>query len=199
MKIYFASKNTGKMLSLARDLLGMDVEIIQTPLDIPESRSSDVQKVARKKVAIAYEMMREPILAQDSGFFIDFLGGFPGAYVNYVLETIGIEGLLTLTRDKSKECEFRECLAYLDETLSEPVSFTASVRGTLSDEPRGIVQKHHWSPLSLVFIPQGLRNTLAEMSYEEYLEWHQEARTNSASNQFARWLKKISEGEKNGI
>lgn len=189
MKIYFASKNTGKMLSLARDLAGMDVEIIQATLDIPESRSPDVQRVARKKVAIAYEMMKEPILAQDSGFFIDCLGGFPGAYVNYVLETIGIEGLLTLTRDKSKDCEFRECLAYLDETLSEPLCFTAFVRGTLSDEQRGIIQKHHWSPLSLVFIPQGLEKTLAEMSYEEYLEWHQAARTESASNQFARWLK----------
>lgn len=176
------------MLSLVRDLSGMDVEIIQAPLDIPESRSSDVQKVARKKVAIAYEMMKEPILAQDSGFFIDSLGGFPGAYVNYVLETIGIEGILTLVKNKTKKCEFRECLAYMDKSMPEPIFFTAEVKGALSDEQRGNVQKHHWSPLSLVFIPQGQKKTLAEMSYEEYLQWHQLARTNSASNQFARWL-----------
>lgn len=188
MKIYFASKNTGKMLSLARDLAGMDVEIIQAPLDIPESRSTDVQKVAQKKVTTAYGLMGKPILAQDSGFFIESLGGFPGAYVNYILETIGIDGIMALTTDKTKNCEFRECLAYMEESLSEPVSFTASVRGTLSDEQRGVVQKHHWSPLSLVFIPQGQEKTLAEMSYEEYLEWHRPARIDSTSRQFARWL-----------
>lgn len=188
MKIYFATKNAGKVQSLQRDLAGLDIEIIQTALDIPELRSADVQKIALKKVSFAFGWVRKPVLAQDSGFFIDSLKGFPGAYVNYVLNTIGIEGILALVNNKSRGCEFRECLAYLDESLPEPIFFTSRIRGIISIEPRGEIQKHHWSPLSLIFVPGGEVNTLAEMSYEEYVEWNKLVRTDSASKSFARWL-----------
>ncbi|MCX6766589.1 MAG: hypothetical protein NT170_02300 [Candidatus Moranbacteria bacterium] len=82
MKVYFATNNPGKVQSLQRDLAGLDVEIIQTALDIPELRSADVQKVAMKKVVFAFGWVKKPVLAQDSGFFINSLSGFPGAYVN---------------------------------------------------------------------------------------------------------------------
>lgn len=47
--------------------------------------------------------------------FIHELNGFPRAYVNHALDTIGIEGILKLMKGvANRYCEFRSCLAFYD-------------------------------------------------------------------------------------
>ena len=171
MKVYFATTNQGKVQSLKRDLEGYNISIIQRSIDLIEPRSSDVQEIAQSKILQAYAQIKKPTVVIDAGFYIDELNGFPRAFVNFSLETIGLEGMLKLVQDKKKGCEFRECLAYMDQTLNEPKYFLTNVRGKLADYPRGRMQKHLWSKLSLIFIPEGNKRTLAEMSFKEYLEW----------------------------
>lgn len=189
MIIYYATKNEGKVMSLRRDLAGCEVEIVQTPLDMPEPRSSDVREIALEKISYAFRHLQKPVVVLDAGFYIHSLNGFPRAYVNFVLETIGIEGILTLVTGKNRECEFRQCLAFRDDSLDEPVCFQSSICGKLAMKSRGEIQSHHWSPLSLVFIPGGQSKTLAEMSREEYDQWHWPGRKNSAAKQFAEYLR----------
>jgi len=186
--IYYATKNNGKVLSLRRDLAECEVEIIQVPLDMPEPRSSDVQKIALEKISYAFRHLQKPVVVLDAGFYVHSLNGFPRAYVNFVLETIGIEGILTLAAGKNRECEFRQCLAFRDDSLEESLCFQSSIRGTLATQSRGQVQAHHWSPLSLIFLPEGQSKTLAEMSHAEYDQWHWPGRKNSAAKQFAKYL-----------
>jgi len=109
--------------------------------------------------------------------------------VNFSLETIGLEGILKLAKDKSKGCEFRECLAYMDHTLTEPKYFTAHIRGQLANDIRGSMQKHLWSELGLIFIPDGSSKTLGEMTYNEHQEWRKILREkNSLGNQLYNWI-----------
>ena len=63
----------------------------------------------------AYEIVKKPCMAMDTDFKIDELNGFPRAFVNFSLETLGIEGILKLMEDKeNRKCAFNECLAYYD-------------------------------------------------------------------------------------
>jgi hypothetical protein len=50
------------------------------------------------------------------------------------------------------------------------------------------MQPHAWSELYLLFVPEGMKRTLAEMTVEEYWEWNDRANTNSFACQFAAWL-----------
>lgn len=51
----------------------------------------------------------------DTDFRIDELNGFPRAFVNFSLDTIGISGILKLMEGKeNRKCAFNECLAYYD-------------------------------------------------------------------------------------
>ena len=51
----------------------------------------------------------------DCGFWIDELDGFPKAFVNFALDTIGIQGILKLMEGKeNRDCRFTECLSYYD-------------------------------------------------------------------------------------
>src|SRR3989344_377330 len=180
--IYYATSNKGKVNSLRREFSKYGTGVIQVSLDIPECRSADVSEIAVEKVKFVYRTIRKPVVASDAGFYIKSLNGFPMAFVNFALDTIGLEGLLDLTRGKNKTCEFRECLAYMDAGLTEPECFVSVVKGKISDEQRGEMREHLWSRLGLIFIPESHEKTLAEMPYEEYLKWRSMKREMESSS-----------------
>ena len=164
MKLSFVTTNKGKFLTMHKDLAPYGIEVIQKPLDIPEPRSNDVQEIADHKARVAFQSLKEPVIVMDAGFYIDSLNGFPRAFVNFTLETIGIAGILKLVADQDSHCEFRECLAYFDGQPPKPKFFIGHVRGTLAPEPRGTLHAGHWSDLALIFIPESRDKTLAEMT-----------------------------------
>lgn len=187
-RIYFATKNSVKARSLGGVLEPRGIEVVHVPLDLPEPRSDDLRTIAREKVLFAYEKIKKPCVALDSGFYIHSLNGFPKAFVNFALETIGIEGIMRLVQGKARECEFRNCLAYMDEGLAEPVYFESKNDGILSDAPAGEVTTYAWSALWVVFMPAGECRTLGEMSDEEYRQWRARRISESYASQFAQWL-----------
>jgi XTP/dITP diphosphohydrolase len=188
MDIHYATTNAAKVKSLERELQQYGITVIPHALDLSEPRSSDVETIARVKVQTAFAQIQLPTVALDAGFYVHSLNGFPRAFVNFALETVGIEGILKLVDGKERSCEFRDCLAYLDAREPEPVCFLSRVEGTIANEPRGTMQPHLWSKLSLIFIPQGSDLTLAEMSYDAYHAWRKVAReATSAQGQFGRW------------
>ncbi len=154
-RLYFATTNKGKIASLTRDLAGLPVELLPVAMEIPEIRSDETSEIARGKAAFAYGHLTQPCMAQDGGFYIPSLNGFPKAYVNFALATIGLEGILSLVEGKDRQCEFRDTLAYMDAQTNEPVLFTAVTRGTLADSPRGELKPYHWGELHKIFIPEG--------------------------------------------
>ena len=182
-KIYFATTNKGKVNSVSNALSRYGIEVVHYPIELPEPRSDDLREIAREKVLFAYEKIGKPCIALDSGFYVHSLNGFPKTFVNFVLKTIGIEGILRLAKGKPRDCEFRNCLAYLDETLSEPVYFESRVEGLLSDSPRGEMRDYYWSKLFLVFIPKDTNKTLAEMTFDEYQRYK-----DSFATKFAGWI-----------
>ena len=189
-EIHFATTNKGKVNSLKSILNNYDIDVVQANLELPEPRTDDLQEIARQKVIFAHQQIGKPCVALDSGFYVHSLNGFPKTFVNFALETIGIEGILALVNGKPRDCEFRNCLAYLDENLSEPVYFTSYVPGILSASPKGESRDYFWSDLFFVFTPEGRDITLAEMSPETYQEWRQERYKDSFATKFAEWYVK---------
>lgn len=189
MELAFATSNRGKMQTMERDLRPFGIHVRQKPLDIPEPRSNDVQEIADYKVHSAFQKLQRPVIVMDAGFYIDSLNGFPRAFVNFALETIGLDGILRLVNGQSRTCEFRECLAYLDAKLDQPKFFIAHVRGTLATEPRGKPHDAHWSELALVFVPDELTTTLAEMSSDQLDAWRASTDAKDPhAKEFPNWL-----------
>jgi XTP/dITP diphosphohydrolase len=189
MELCYATTNEGKIASLQREFDKYGWKVKPVNIDIPEPRTSDVKEIAHHKAIYAFNIIKEPLVVLDAGFYIDSLNGFPRAFVNFALETVGIEGILKLVEDKDRGCEFRHCLAYIDGKTAEPEYFQSRVRGTIAPEPRGDLQEHLWSRLSTIFIPAGHENTLAQMTKPEYFGWKEKTDTkNSHHSAFAAWL-----------
>ena len=112
-EIIFVTHNKGKAKSAEKHFKNLKISTFEYELDEP--RSDDIKVIATAKVKQAYEIVKRPCMAMDTDFRVDELNGFPRAFVNFSLETIGISGILKLMEDKeNRKCAFNECLAYYD-------------------------------------------------------------------------------------
>ena len=187
--IYFATSNKKKAATLQIAVSEFGINVIRVPMDIPEPRSHDVREIAIEKIRYAFKNIKKPCVVQDSGFYITSLNGFPRAFVNFALETVGIDGILKLAEGKGKECRFRHCIAYMDDDLEEPKLFESVIKGQLAESPLGDIGEVGWSKLSTIFIPENMDRTLAELSKEEYWEWRRSWTDESEEVMFARFFK----------
>ena len=185
--VYIATSNKNKATSIKKEMKRYGIEVKHFYLDIPEPRSYDIREIARAKVLYAYKKLKKPCIVLDSGFFVDSINGFPRTFVNYALETIGIEGILKLVEGKGRVCEFRDCLAYYD-GVSKPKLFESILKGKLSNSLKGTLKTFHWSRLFLIFISDGKTKTLAQMGKEEYDNWYRNINQNSYIKKFAGWF-----------
>lgn len=163
-EIIFVTHNKGKIASAKKHLKNVNFKVFE--YDLEEPRSDDVCYISKVKVMEAYELVKKPCISLDAGFFIEALNGFPRAFVNFALDTIGIDGILKLMEGKeNRKCEFKECLSYYDgKDLKQFVSYH---RGMLSTKILGTDTDKKWSDLWYVFIPISYTKTLAQMNEVE--------------------------------
>lgn len=182
-QIVFVTSNKGK-IAYANALIE-GAEVIQYDADLIEPRSDDVKAIAKEKVRQAYALTNKPCIAMDIGFFIEALKGFPRAYVNPVLETIGIEGIIKLMDGvDNRNCEFRECLAYYD---GDRYEFFESVgKSTLSTVIRGTEKNDKLSDLWYIVIPENSQKTLAEFTEYDF-ESLKDLQQESSLSLFSKW------------
>lgn len=185
--IVFVTTNKGKIIEAQQYFNNVKLEIYNH--ELIEPRSDDIEEIAKSKVLQAYELVKKPCIAMDTGFFIDELNGFPRAFVNFALNTIRIEGILKLMQGvENRECHFKECLAYYDG--SELKFFYRQDNGTLAYEMRSNNEDQKWSNLWYIFVPDYSSDgkTLAEYTSEEIYERRKTG--NSTVRQFASWYEK---------
>ena len=187
-EIVFVTHNKGKAKSAEKYFKNLKITTYNYELNEP--RSDDIKLIATAKVKEAYEIVKKPCMAMDADFYIDALNGFPKAFVNFALDTIGVDGILKLMEDKdNRKCCFRQCLAYYDG--KDIRYFYGENKGTLAREKRGFDNEEKWSDLWYIFIPKNCLKTLSEMSKEELEERKNIDESTNALEEFAKCYKKM--------
>ena len=163
-EIVFVTHNPGKIASAQKTLKNVKLSIFEYELDEP--RSDDIEYISKMKVMEAYELVKKPCISLDCGFWIDALNGFPRAFVNFALETVGLEGILKLMEGiENRSCRFTECLSYYDG--KEFHQFAGKHEGLIASAILGLDTDEKWSDLWYIYIPKGYEKTLAQMTQEE--------------------------------
>ena len=184
-EIVFVTHNKGKIESAKKQLNGVNFKIYEYELEEP--RSDDIKYISEYKVKEAYKLVNKPCISLDCGFWINELDGFPRAFVNFALDTIGIEGILKLMEGKeNRNCKFTECLSYYDG--KELHQFMGKHEGTLSKQILGNDTDKKWSDLWYIFKPYGYDKTLAQMTDEERANRIKYESIDSMK-EFAKWYK----------
>jgi len=134
VKIVVVTSNPNKAREVAAFFEGV-CEVEHVPLECPEFRHDDVGEIAREKARFAFEQLQVPLIADDTGFFIPALCGFPGPYAAYVLERIGLEGIVRLMEGKDDRSAYFETAIALADGSGVRV-FRGRIDGRVV-EPRG--------------------------------------------------------------
>ena len=184
-EVVFVTHNKGKIASAKKHLKDVNFKVFEYELDEP--RSDDIKYISKQKVMEAYKLVNKPCISLDCGFWIDELDGFPKAFVNFALDTIGIQGILKLMEGKkNRDCRFTECLSYYDG--KELHQFMGKHEGELANKVLGNDTDKKWPDLWYIYKPYGYDKTLAQMTDEERAN-RKKYQSVDAMNEFAKWYK----------
>lgn len=161
MKINFITGNQ-KKVAIAQAAFGQEFQIISKDLDIPELQSMSLKEIALDSAYKAMQIVNEPLILTDSGFFIDGLNGFPGPFIKWTNKSLTNHDILAMLLNKeTRRAHTEDCLVYIAPG-QQPHVFYSQVSGEIVEEAN-----QGQSTISQLFIPDVLGHAVSELSPEE--------------------------------
>ena len=162
-KITYVTGNWYKIMCARSILEPLGFEVDNIKMETTEIQANNVEDVGMYSAKEASDKLKCDVLKNDTGLYVEALGGFPGPYTHYVDEKLGEDGLLKLLKgvDNRNAC-FIEAFAYC-EYGKDPVVFKSITKGRIATEKSGI---YGWS-WDFIFIPDGYDKTMGNYPDEE--------------------------------
>lgn len=170
-KVFVASTNKNKICHIESKLLSLGIEILNMVdfnIDEPIEDGRTYEENAIIKAENAFLKTGIPSIADDSGFELEFLNGFPGIVSSRFSKACGgheraieiLNGCLT----KDKKASFKTCIAlvYGENGKIIKKTFEGSLLGEFVFPPRG-ENGFGYCPC---FKPFGYEETMSEISDE---------------------------------
>ncbi len=159
-ELVFVTSNEGKLRE-AEAVLG--IALRHRPLDLVEPQSLDLHEVVRSKAAAAFELIKAPVLVEDTGLELLGLGGFPGPLIRWLLASVGASGICRIAHAFGDPRAVARCVTCAADG-SQIIVGEGAVLGTIAAQPRGR-GGFGWDP---AFIPDdGGGRTYGEMDDDE--------------------------------
>ena len=165
MNLFFATNNPGKFREIKNFFKKTNIKGLQFKTNLYEIQTSNLKDVIIYKLQqlkTVFQDSQSAIFVEDSGLFIKSLNGFPGVYSSYVYKTLGVDGVLSLMKNKQNRESYFECwIGWLFKNEEHYIS--AKCFGSISIEPHG-AEGFGFDP---IFIPKGYKRTFAQLSIDE--------------------------------
>lgn len=156
------TSNPGKLREFQHELSRMDMRIRLVKESYEEIQADSLAEVVRHGLRELRGRGLDDFIIDDSGLFIDSLGGFPGVYSAYALRTLGCRGILKLMKgERSRGARFRCCIGAIVNGIEIVVEEEAMGQLTLEERGRG---GFGFDP---IFRPSGDDRTYAEIPLED--------------------------------
>jgi XTP/dITP diphosphohydrolase len=167
-KIYIATTNNHKIEEIKKILEDFEIEIEQSPkkIEVEEDGKTFIENSVKKAYYYA-NILDAPVIADDSGLVIDYLGGFPGVMSARFLEGKSYEEkmneiLKKLNNASDRSARFVCVASFYDPTEGILISAEGVIEGKIAWEIRG-TGGFGYDP---IFIPEGYDKTFGELGEE---------------------------------
>ncbi|MBR3280789.1 MAG: XTP/dITP diphosphatase [Clostridia bacterium] len=173
-EIILATNNQNKVREMKQKLSSFDIKVLslkEAGIDVDVEETGETFKEnAEIKADAIYEMLKKPVIADDSGLCIDALDGAPGVHSHRfageeATDADRINLVLEKLKDVPKEkrtARFKCCVCYIDEN-GEKHFFEEKAEGIIGYEPKG-TNGFGFDP---IFHYEGDNRSFAEYSPEE--------------------------------
>ncbi|MGW2890804.1 non-canonical purine NTP pyrophosphatase [Streptomyces griseoruber] len=189
-KVAMCTGNAGKFRTAQEHLAPWGIEVEQVALDLDEIQTTSVAEIACHKARQAFEVLKRPLFVEDSGFYIEEFGGWPGPMVKQALEAFGPAGLTHLADlTENRTCRFASAAVYADaEGALHTFADDSRKPGTIAPAPDRGSGLRSWSDLWSIFVPEGATSTLSALPPAEQDQIFAEWRGNSVVAALGAWL-----------
>lgn len=124
MALLFVSSNQGKYQELKKTFENLELY----PLDIPEYQGSH-EEIVKGKCRYAYDILKRPLIVEDSSLSFQAWNGMPGPYIKPFMENNTCQHIYDLLKPFSKEAVASCIIGYVD---SQGITlFTGSTKGQI--------------------------------------------------------------------
>lgn len=159
--IRFVTSNEHKYQEVSAFAVSFGVTVEWEKMEYEEIQADSTEEISLDSCKKLTNVIKGDFFMEDTGLFIEALNGFPGVYSSYVLKTIGNAGVLKLLQGKERSAKFRTvATASIGGNVRQ---YAGELDGTITNEIRG----NGGFGFDPIFLPEGSRVTLAEMSLED--------------------------------
>ena len=93
-QLKFVTSNADKVRE-ATDILGFSLDQVSS-IKIDEIQSDDINKIVIDKAKKSYDIIKLPVLVEDSGLIFTAWNGLPGPFIKWFETSVGCHGLLKM-------------------------------------------------------------------------------------------------------
>lgn len=171
-RLFVGTKNADKLHEIEEILLGLPIELHALPADAPDvdETGTTLEENSRKKALEYASFVKAPVIADDTGLFVDALDGAPGVKAaryagekaTYADNRRKLQKALEGVPAARRSARFR-CVITLARPGAVLGTFEGHVEGRIAEAPRGS-GTFGYDPIFLV--PE-LGKTLAELAPTE--------------------------------
>lgn len=158
--IVFVTGNAKKLEEVVAILgKGFPRELTSRKIDLAEYQG-EPDYISRSKCLAAVEVVKGPVIVEDTSVCFNAMKGLPGPYIKWFLDKLGPEGLHRMLAGWEDKTAVAVCtFAYSSGNVDEPILlFEGRTTGTIVS-PRG-PRDFGWDP---IFQPDGYTETYAEL------------------------------------
>ena len=163
MKIYFATSNKGKLNEIQKMLTNLNIKIVHLNKPYPEIQSDSLEEIASFGAKYLVKEIKETVIVEDSGIFINTFNLFPGPYSKFVFQNLGLDGILKLLKNENNRNAYFKSVISFCCPGNEPLIFTGICNGKISKERNGS-NGFGYDP---IFIPKDSNLTFGQMDINQ--------------------------------
>ena len=157
------------------------IQLEHQKLDLDEIQSANPRVVIEHKVKQAYDLIKKPVLVEDTSLGFYSIGGLPGPFIKFFVDAKdGLENLCRIL-DGFTDRSARAIVIYGYYDGNQLKFIEGGMDGNIAEHPRGD-GGYGWDQ---VFEPEGYRGlTRAELSVEEDIESYNKLRDSEGLKTF---------------
>lgn len=160
MELILVTGNENKLTEFRAILDGFDLKNVK--IDLEEIQSLCLKEICEHKVKKAFEIVGKPVLVEDTGFFIDELGGLPGPFIKFFEKKMGNESIMKLiSGSDNRGAVAKTCVTYFDG--KSLLSCVGEVEGEITRSSKS----GESFGFDCCFRPKGFDKTFSEMGIVE--------------------------------
>ncbi len=182
--LVIATGNKYKVQEMSSILSEYGVKLSQSEMKIIEPDYDTLEEIAEEKARQAFEKLKVPVIAEDTGVYFSGYNNFPGQLAKRVYLGLGFDGLLLLIKNsKNKRGYFATAVSYYDG--KEMKTFSGKLNGVWLNYL--VSAEADRLPYEKMFVPDGYEDAIVTIPIEEKNKISHRAK---ATRLLGEWLSK---------